>query len=85
MKFEIHYNEKGEPAHVTQDTGFLISSGPFDPKEHGRMLNQLDPADFPAIQTGRDMEYLVREVNQQRRQLWTVTEQREMYTKAAGF
>jgi len=34
------------------------------------MLDQLDPNDFPAIQIGRDMEYLVNEVNILRRQLF---------------
>jgi hypothetical protein len=85
MSFEILYNEAGEPVHVNQDNGFMSTSGPFRHEEHGWMLDQLDPADFPAIRTGRDMEYLVAEVNRLRRQLFYATEQKEQYRKAAGF
>ena len=49
------------------------------------MLEQLDPNDFPAIQTGRDMEYLVQEVNRLRRELFHSKQHTNTYRKAFGF
>lgn len=85
MKFNISYDENGKPVYVTKDTGFCISSGPFRPEEDGWMLDQLDPMDFPAIQTGRDMEYLVAEVNSLRRKLFHEKSMHNTYRNAAGF
>lgn len=85
MSFQISRDKDGKPAHVTHDTGFMITSEPYDPEQHGWMDTQLDPADFPAIQTGCDMEFLVREVNHLRRALWSKGREVNTYRKAAGF
>ena len=85
MKFQIIRNKKGEPVHVHTDNGFMQTSRAFNPEEDGWMEDQLDPADFPAIQTGRDMEYLVAEVNQLRRKLFREKQTGDAYRKAAGF
>jgi hypothetical protein len=85
MKFQISYDENGEPYYVFTDNGFMQTSRAFDPKEDGWMLNQLDPRDFPAIQTGRDMEFLVAEVNSLRRKLFQQEAFTESYRKASGF
>jgi hypothetical protein len=57
----------------------------LDPERDGWMENQLDPRDFPAIQTGRDMEYLVAEVNSLRRKLFHAKQMETSYRNAAGF
>jgi hypothetical protein len=70
MGFEIFKDENGNPNSVHTWDGFMETSRPFDKERDGWMLDQLDPNDFPAIQIGRDMEYLVNEVNILRRQLF---------------
>jgi hypothetical protein len=46
---------------------------------------QLSPADFPAVQIGRDTEYLVDLVNKLQRKVASLELQVESYRKAAGF
>lgn len=70
MKFEIDYDSAGKPDYVRTDDGFTMTGQPFDEEQHGWMLDQLDPHDFPAIQIGRQMAALVAEVNALRRELW---------------
>lgn len=85
MQFQIYRDEKGVPRHVNTDDGFCMQSRPFDPQKDGWMEDQLDPEDFPAIQTGRDMEYLVAEVNRLRRALFHEKQTADIYRKAANF
>jgi hypothetical protein len=70
MNFQLYaYDENGKPTMVETYDGFALCCREFDPIEDGWMLKQLDPRDFPAIQIGRDTEYLVSEVNRLRREL----------------
>lgn len=73
MKFEFTgYNDDGTPSHVSTDNGFVQTSRPFNPEKDGWMLDQLHNRDFPIIQLGRDVEYLVKEVNDLRRELYCI-------------
>lgn len=85
MQFKITRNAKGKPIHVSTNDGYMMTSRAFEPERDGWMEDQLDPEDFPAIQTGRDMECLVAEVNSLRRQLFHAKSMTDAYRKPAGF
>ena len=69
MSFEVTgYDKDGNPSHVVTDDGYMQCGRPFDKDKDGWMLNQLNPLDFDAIQTGRQMESLVDEINHLRRE-----------------
>jgi len=68
MKFKLDRDADGNPVHVHTDDGFMQSSRKFDPEQDGWMEDQLDASEFPAIRTGRDIEWLVYEVNRLRRE-----------------
>jgi len=86
MKFIITgRDDNGNPTHVNTDDGFMLCSRPFDPDEDGWMEDQLDPSAFPAIQTGRDMEWLVTEVNRLRRDNFYLNSELKLYRKVVGF
>jgi len=85
MQFHITYDESGDPIHVHTDNGFMQTSRKFDHDTDGWMLDQLNPMEFQAIRAGRDMEYLVAEVNTLRRRLFELEKQNDSWRKAAGF
>jgi len=64
----VNRDGEGNPTRVHIDDGFMQCARPYDSETDGWMENQLAPHDFPAIQVGRDMEYLVAEVNALRRE-----------------
>lgn len=82
MSFDIQYDENG-PMRVNTDDGFAQVSRSFDNSQDGWMLQQLDPADFPAIRTGRDMEWLVSQVNKLRRENFELKQELELW-KSVG-
>jgi hypothetical protein len=85
MNFQLIRDENDKPYHVNIDTGYMQTSRPYRPEEDGWMEDQIDPYDFPAIQTGRDMEMLVAEVNRLRRENFRLEKEVEVYRKASGF
>jgi len=85
MRFELSYDNEGKPVHVSTFDGFAHISRPFDPDTDGWMEDQLDPREFPAIRAGRDMEALVNEVNQLRRENFRLKQSDKQWMKSAGF
>jgi hypothetical protein len=86
MRFEFtSFDSEGKPTHVNTDDGFMMCSRKYNPEADGWMQQQLDPSIFPAIQTGRDMEWLVAEVNRLQREDFGLKQQLAIYTKTAGF
>lgn len=70
MFFEITRDEDGKPTHVFTDDGYLGIHRKFEPENDGWMENQLSYDKFPAVQIGRDTEYLIDEVNRLRREVF---------------
>jgi hypothetical protein len=85
MSYQLSYDEKGNPVHVTEDKGFLITSGPYREEEHGWMKDQLNYSEFPMIRHGQDMEYLVSLVNMLKKENFFLKQEKERWRKASGF
>ena len=83
--FELSRDENGKPYHVYTNDGFMQTSRAYDPKDDGWMEDQLDPRDFEAIRTGRQMAQLVAEVNALRRENWSLRKSSDQWMSAAGF
>ena len=83
MKFEIDYFD-GKPSYVRTDNGFCQTGGAYDEQEHGWMLDQLDPRDFPEIQTGRRVAALVNEINELRRENWELKRNEKQWLTVAS-
>lgn len=62
-----------------------MSSFQISRDKDGKPVHVTHDTDFPAIQAGRDMEFLVQEVNRLRRALWSGGQESDIYRKAAGF
>lgn len=71
----------GKPDYVRTDDGYCQTARAFDDKRDGWMLKQLDPNDFAAIRTGRDMEDLVNMVNQLSRRNYELEQDLEMWRR----
>jgi len=78
MSFEILRDSKGKPSHVNIDDGFMMTSRPYDEDTDGWMDHQLSPHDFSAISFGREVEWLVAEVNRLRRENFSLERQLEL-------
>lgn len=86
MRFEFtSFDSEGKPTRVNTDDGFMMCSREYNPEADGWMQQQLDPSTFPAIQTGRDMEWLVAEVNHLRRENFNLHLELKSWRKSAGF
>ena len=83
MQFEVSY-DNGKPTYVCTDDGFCQTGRAFDHETDGWMLDQLDPRKFPAIRAGRDMEELVHEVNDLRRENFHLKQQVKQWMGASG-
>jgi len=69
MSFQFSsFDSDGTPTRVNIDDGYMQTSRPFNKEEDGWMLDQLDVSEFDAISTGRQMEFLVSEVNRLKRE-----------------
>ena len=69
MSFKIAMrDEEGNPTYVHTNDGYAQTSRPFDKETDGWMEEQLDTRDFPAVEIGYQMEYLIQEVNELRRE-----------------
>jgi len=77
----IAVDDEGNPTRVHTNDGFIQTAREFIPDKDGWMLDQLDPIDFPAILQGRDMAYLVDEVNRLRRELFHLKKQEDLLLK----
>lgn len=85
MKFDILTDEHGVPYHVNTDDGFMQCSRPFNKEEDGWMLNQLSSNDFTAVSLGRQTEWLIREVNRLRRDVFDLNRECKQWRAAAGY
>lgn len=85
MRFDISYDEKGAPEHVSYFDGFAHTSRPFDKETDGWMLDQLTYSMFPAIKAGEMMRALVDEVNALRRENFNLQRDKDVWRKAAGY
>jgi len=72
LHFEIDYDENGKPYYVRTDDGFMQTGRKFDEDTDGWMETQLDPSDFIAVKIGRQMESLIHEINELRRENFTL-------------
>ena len=79
MKFNFNgFDDKGIPTHVSTDDGYMQTSREFNIEEDGWMLDQLHYSDFPVIQEGRRVQRLVDEVNQLRKENFTLTKREKV-------
>jgi len=85
MRFEVTYDDAGEPSGVHTDNGYIMEFRKFRPEQDGWMLDQLNPRDFTAIRIGDDTARLVAEVNALRRKNFQLEGEVEQWRKASGF
>lgn len=77
-------DENGTPLQIHRDDGFCMTTRPYNASEDGWVEDQLDPAEFPGIQIGRDTEYLVAMVNKLKRENFHLKGEVELWKKASG-
>ncbi len=78
MQFEItSRDENDKPLYVNTFDGYAHIHRPFDEEQDGWMEDQLDPRDFEAVRIGRQMEALILEVNNLRRENFRLKKQTE--------
>lgn len=74
----------GTPRSVFIDNGFMQQSRPYNAEEDGWIDQQLDPDDFEAINTGRQMSQLVSLVNSLKRKNFHLEQELTRWKKASG-
>lgn len=74
----LEFDEQGNPRRVHVN-GYGEYIRPYDADKDAWMLMQLDPLDFEAVRTGRQMEALIAEVNALRAQNFKLERELRFY------